>query len=101
MHIAPYDNQNKAIVDAENETVPLNYFNIIKLKQGQVEVEWVDATWGSWKELIESEEYLELKRTADGKLNKSGGDVSKGMGNGKGNKGLAQKGAVIKILGVM
>ena len=35
MHIAPYDNQNKAIVDAENETVPLNYFNIIKLKQGQ------------------------------------------------------------------
>jgi 5-deoxy-glucuronate isomerase len=35
MHIAPYDNQNKAIVDAENATVPLNYFNIIKLKQGQ------------------------------------------------------------------
>ena len=35
MHIAPYDNQNKAIVDADNATVPLNYFNIIKLKQGQ------------------------------------------------------------------
>jgi 5-deoxy-glucuronate isomerase len=32
MHIAPYDNQNKPIVDADNACVPLNYFNIVKLK---------------------------------------------------------------------
>ncbi|WP_299150781.1 5-deoxy-glucuronate isomerase [uncultured Tateyamaria sp.] len=35
MHIAPYDNQNKPIVDVDDETVPLNYFNIVKLKKGQ------------------------------------------------------------------
>ena len=35
MHIAPYDNQNKAIVDVDNATVPLNYFNIVKLKKDQ------------------------------------------------------------------
>ncbi|MEL6962123.1 MAG: 5-deoxy-glucuronate isomerase [Pseudomonadota bacterium] len=35
MHIAPYDNQNKPIVDVDNGTVPLNYFNIVKLTRGQ------------------------------------------------------------------
>ena len=35
MHIAPHDNGNKPIVDAENSTVPLNYFNIVKLKKGE------------------------------------------------------------------
>ena len=35
MHIAPYDNQNRPIVDAEDGTVPLNYFNIVKLTKGQ------------------------------------------------------------------
>ena len=35
MHIAPYDNQNKPIVDAEDALVPLNYFNIVKLKKGE------------------------------------------------------------------
>ncbi|KII12651.1 5-deoxy-glucuronate isomerase [Phaeobacter sp. S60] len=35
MHIAPHDNQNKAIVDADNALVPLNYFNIVKLTKGQ------------------------------------------------------------------
>ena len=35
MHIAPYDNNNKPIVDVDDETVPLNYFNIVKLKKGQ------------------------------------------------------------------
>ena len=35
MHIAPYDNRNNPIVDAENGTVPLNYFNIVKLKKGE------------------------------------------------------------------
>lgn len=34
MHIAPYDNQNRPVVDADNTTVPLNYFNIVKLKAG-------------------------------------------------------------------
>lgn len=36
MHIAPHDNSNKPIVDVDNEFVPLNYFNIIKLKKGEV-----------------------------------------------------------------
>ncbi len=36
MHIAPYDNQNKPIVDVDDDLVPLNYFNIIKLKKGEV-----------------------------------------------------------------
>jgi len=35
MHIAPYDNQNKAIVDVDDSLVPLNYFNIVKLKKGE------------------------------------------------------------------
>lgn len=35
MHIAPYDNQNRPIVDVDNALVPLNYFNIVKLKQGE------------------------------------------------------------------
>ena len=34
MHIPPYDNENNPIVDANNKTVPLNYFNIVKLKTG-------------------------------------------------------------------
>jgi len=36
MHIAPYENLNKPIVDIDNEFVPLNYFNIVKLKKGEV-----------------------------------------------------------------
>ena len=36
MHIAPYENLNKPIVDVNNEFVPLNYFNIVKLKKGEV-----------------------------------------------------------------
>ncbi|MBS1302557.1 5-deoxy-glucuronate isomerase [Loktanella sp. SALINAS62] len=35
MHIAPYDNRNQAIVDADDPLVPLNYFNIVKLAAGQ------------------------------------------------------------------
>jgi 5-deoxy-glucuronate isomerase len=35
MHIAPHDNQNNAIVDADDPTVPLNYFNIVNLKAGE------------------------------------------------------------------
>ena len=34
MHILPYDNENNPIVDANNKTVHLNYFNIVKLKKG-------------------------------------------------------------------
>ncbi|MCR9137456.1 MAG: 5-deoxy-glucuronate isomerase [Alphaproteobacteria bacterium] len=34
MHIAPFDNKNKPIVDVEDSRVPLNYFNIVKLKKG-------------------------------------------------------------------
>lgn len=35
MHIAPHDNQNKPIVDVDDALVPLNYFNIVKLKKGE------------------------------------------------------------------
>lgn len=35
MHIAPYDNHNKPVVDVDNPTVPLNYFNIVKLTKDQ------------------------------------------------------------------
>jgi 5-deoxy-glucuronate isomerase len=34
MHIAPFDNQNRAIVDSDDRIVPLVYFNILKLKAG-------------------------------------------------------------------
>jgi len=36
MHIPPFDNRNSPIVDVEDTTVPLNYFNIVKLKKGEV-----------------------------------------------------------------
>ncbi len=35
MPYAPFDNQNKPIVDVEDSLVPLNYFNIVKLKKGE------------------------------------------------------------------
>ena len=35
MHIAPHDNRNQPIVDADNPTVPLTYFNIVKLRAGE------------------------------------------------------------------
>ena len=35
MHIAPYDNQNQAIVDVDDPNVPLVYLNIVKLKAGE------------------------------------------------------------------
>ena len=35
MHIVPFDNNNLPIVDVANPTVPLNYFNIVKLTKGQ------------------------------------------------------------------
>lgn len=34
MHIAPHDNQNRAIVDMEHPLVPYAYFNIVHLKAG-------------------------------------------------------------------
>jgi 5-deoxy-glucuronate isomerase len=35
MHIAPFDNQNQPIVDRDNATVPLVYFNIVRLKPNE------------------------------------------------------------------
>ena len=35
MHIPPFDNKNKAIVDVNDGLVPLNYFNIVNLKKGE------------------------------------------------------------------
>lgn len=34
MHIPPYDNKNAPLVDVDDSTVPLNYFNIVKLAKG-------------------------------------------------------------------
>ncbi|MTI18017.1 5-deoxy-glucuronate isomerase [Rhodobacteraceae bacterium RKSG542] len=36
MHIAPFDNKNQPIVDVDHSLVPLNYFNIVKLKKDEV-----------------------------------------------------------------
>ena len=36
MHISPYENANRPIVDVDNALVPLTYFNIVKLKAGEV-----------------------------------------------------------------
>ena len=35
MHIAPYENNNRPIVDVADARVPLNYFNIVKLRRDQ------------------------------------------------------------------
>ena len=35
MHIPPHDNRNRPIVDVGHDRVPLNYFNIVKLKAGE------------------------------------------------------------------
>ena len=35
MHIPPHDNHNAPIIDVSDARVPLNYFNIVKLSQGQ------------------------------------------------------------------
>jgi 5-deoxy-glucuronate isomerase len=35
MHIPPFDNHNRPIIDVGDARVPLNYFNIIKLDRGQ------------------------------------------------------------------
>ena len=35
MHIPPFNNQNKPIVDIDDNHVPLNYFNIVKLNKDQ------------------------------------------------------------------
>ncbi len=36
MHIAPHENHNTPIVDVDHALVPLNYFNIVKLRKGEV-----------------------------------------------------------------
>lgn len=35
MHIAPFENDNKPLVDVDDSIVPLTYFNIVKLERGQ------------------------------------------------------------------
>jgi 5-deoxy-glucuronate isomerase len=35
MHIPPHDNQNRPIIGTDDPRVPLNYFNIVKLKAGE------------------------------------------------------------------
>ncbi len=35
MHIAPFDNKNRAIIEMHDQHVPLTYFNIVKLARGE------------------------------------------------------------------
>ena len=35
MHIPPHDNRNEPIVGPDHDRVPLNYFNIVKLREGE------------------------------------------------------------------
>lgn len=35
MHIPPHDNRNEPIVGPDHDVVPLNYFNIVKLNEGE------------------------------------------------------------------
>ena len=43
MHKAPYDNQNRAIVDRADPVTPLVYFNIVKLSAGERFVSTVEG----------------------------------------------------------
>ncbi len=69
MHFSPYNNQNKPIVDVEDERVPLNYFNIVKLKHGEAfdyqvpgyETAIVPAT-GNIDVKVEGEHYADIGR---------------------------------------
>ena len=36
MHIAPFDNANRPVIGPDNPLVPLVYFNIVKLRRGEV-----------------------------------------------------------------
>ena len=36
MHIPPFNNKNKPIIDINDDHVPLTYFNIVKLKKGEL-----------------------------------------------------------------
>ncbi len=73
MHIPPFDNHNKPIVNIDDANVPLNYFNIVKLSKGQAfsysvpgyETCIVPAT-GTINVEIEGERYADLgTRTAN------------------------------------
>ena len=46
----------------------------------KLDVKWVDQSWASWRDLVESGEYKQLVATAEGELTKGG------KGNGKGRK---------------
>lgn len=64
MHIPPYDNLNRPVINVDDTRVPLNYFNIVKLKRGEAfayqvpgyETSIVPAT-GSVDVEIEGEKY--------------------------------------------
>ncbi len=43
MHIPPFDNHNQAIVDRDDQDVPLCYFNIVKLNKGDSFTSQVDG----------------------------------------------------------
>lgn len=73
MHIPPFDNHNKPIVDVNDTRVPLNYFNIVKLNRGDAfeyqtpgyETCIVPAT-GTIDVDVEGQKYLGIgKRTVD------------------------------------
>ena len=42
-HIAPFDNKNKPIIDVNDDTTPLCFFNPVKLKKGEIFTHQVDG----------------------------------------------------------
>ena len=60
MHIPPFDNDNKPIIDIENNIVPNIYFNIVKLSKNEefsICLKWMWSTkkfcWTSYDQPME------------------------------------------------
>ena len=48
-HIAPFDNKNKPIIDVNDETTPLCFFNPVNLKKGENTLLMaVSENFGGW-----------------------------------------------------
>jgi hypothetical protein len=63
---------------------------VVTIKDGKINLDWLDGTWETWKELVESPELRELIETAEGKLSKSAAAQNKGKGKGPDPSGVSQ-----------
>ena len=48
------------------------------VREGRLDVKWVDAGWAQWGDLVDSFEYKALLAVADAKLGKGGKAKGKG-----------------------